>query len=74
MALTEHMRMDFQFTHHIRLNYKTETGFYMRFTFDLLDLDKKKRDLLAKDYVRDWMEDVLEGYLQTVLKKMEDES
>ena len=73
MASREHMRMDFQFDHQIKLKYKTEQGFHMRFTFDLLDLDKQKRELLAKDYVRDWMEDVLEGYLQTVLEKMEEE-
>ena len=73
MASIERMRMDFQFAHQIRLKFRTENGFYMRFTFDLLDLDKKKRELLAKDYVRDWMEDTLESYLETVLKKMEEE-
>ena len=35
--------MVFQFKHNVSLKYKEENGFYMRFSFDLLDLDEKKR-------------------------------
>jgi len=63
--------MGFQFKHNVSLKYKEGNGFYMRFSFDLLDLDEKKRELLSKDYVRDWIVEELEANLQKMAKKLE---
>ena len=62
--------MVFQFKHNVSLKHKEENGFYMRFSFDLLDLDEKKRELLSKDHVRDWIVDELESNLEKMLKKL----
>ena len=71
MTPTHFLIMVFQFKHNVSLKYKEENGFYMRFSFDLLDLDEKKRELLSKDYVRDWILKELEANLQKVAKKLE---
>ena len=71
MTPTYYLIMVFQFKHNVSLKYTEENGFYMRFSFDLLDLDNKKRELLSKDYVRDWILKELEANLQKMAKKLE---
>ena len=71
MTPTDQFTMAFQFKHKISLKFTEENGFFMRFTLDLLHLDEKKRELLAKDYIKDWILQELEIKLQTVVKKLE---
>ena len=65
--------MEFQFNHSISLKFKEENGFFMRFSLDLLNLDEKKRELLAKDYIKDWIMQELEGNLKKLVKKLEND-
>ena len=71
MIPTNHFTMVFQFNHSISLKFTEEKGFFMRFALDLLDLDEKKRNLLAKDYIKDWILQELEIKLQAIMKKLE---
>lgn len=71
MTPTDRLIMVFQFHHSISLKFTEKNGFFMRFSLDLLNLDEKKRELLAKDYIKNWILQEMEIKLQTVMKKLE---
>lgn len=68
--MPDRLNMGFQFKHSISLKFTEENGFFMRFSIDLLNLDEKKREFLAKDYIKDWILQELEVKLQVVVKKL----
>ena len=71
MTTVDLLIMGFQFKHSISLKFTEENGFFMRFSIDLLNLDEKKREILAKDYIKDWILQEMEVRLKTVVKKLE---